>query len=652
MALALGIAACGGEGEGPTFEAEHPRIYIEQNRDRLRAMLEDGRPAAQHFKYLVDLQVDGQDLYDFRAWTVALMGQLTGEPRYCEFAVAQIDAYVDGERALIDDGAAPFVARDSYIEVGIHVGDIALTYDWCADYVGAAQRDRWFAFADQAVWNVWNHEGAQWGGTAMPWSGWSVDNPSNNYYYGFLRATMLLGIAGRGELASADGWLAKFREEKIAGQVVPILGGDAPDGGSLEGTGYGVAMYRLFELYDWWQQSSGEDLARLSGHARASLLLMMHSIVPTLDRIAPIGDHARDASASLFDYHRAYVLILSYLFADEPVAARARYLLARCSVPEMTQHALAFYDFIYDLPALAERPLAPGGDDAGMGLSYVARGTGQIYARSAWDNPDATWLSLIAGRYVESHAHRDQGSLLLFKREWLAYDANIQSSTGLTQEEAAHNLVRLHEGGEDIPQRTETTSVVRAAGRGDGWFFVAVDTTPAYGGRDGVAHVGRSLLFLEPNTLVVFDYVDTSAGISQTWQLNTPVPPAISGDQATITGQATTLVVRRLAPASATATSLTWNGQLDVEGGYRYDATVAGGARRWLHVLSLDGDVTAATASHDGDELGVVLTFADGRAATVRFATDGVGGSLLYEDEGGHTLHEGVLPAEVEALPE
>ena len=38
--------------------------------------------------------------------------------------------------------------------------------------------DRWIAYANQAVWNVWNHTAARWGSKTFPWSGWSVNNPS------------------------------------------------------------------------------------------------------------------------------------------------------------------------------------------------------------------------------------------------------------------------------------------------------------------------------------------------------------------------------------------------------------------------------------------------------------------------------------------
>ena len=78
----------------------------------------------------------------------------------------------------IASGAAPEVAGDSYLQVGEMIGDLALVYDWCLPQVSPSQRSRWIAYANQAVWNVWNYTQAKWGSKTFPWSGWSVNNPS------------------------------------------------------------------------------------------------------------------------------------------------------------------------------------------------------------------------------------------------------------------------------------------------------------------------------------------------------------------------------------------------------------------------------------------------------------------------------------------
>ncbi|MBK9035828.1 MAG: hypothetical protein IPL61_32035 [Myxococcales bacterium] len=643
-AVLLGLSAtllgCGGDGGGgPIFADDHPRIYLQRNRDRLAALVTADAASWTRFKRIVDLQLDGADIYAFQAWYAALVGQLTGEPRYCAAAVEQIDAFVSDEEDKISAGDRPAAAFDSYLEVGALVGDLALTYDWCFDATSASQRTRWIAYANQAVWNVWHPDDANWGGPVMAWSGWSIDNPSNNYYYSFLRATMLLGIATRGETPEGEQWIAKFRDDKIGGQLLPTFERDLVGGGSREGTGYGVAMKNLFELYDFWQGSTGEALADTTGHSRASMLHMMHATVPTLDRIAPIGDHSRDSEALWFDYHRHYLQTLTYLFEDDPLAARATSFLAATSVPEMDQPFMYVYDFLYSTTITP----APFTD---LGRAYYAPGVGQLYARSSWAT-DATWLSFIAGPYTESHAHQDQGSFMIYKGAWLAYDGVVDSQDGLRQEPEAHSLLRFERGGATIGQREGTTSQMAAVARGPGWLHAAGDLTAAFGSSAPIDRWQRELVFLEPDVVVIYDRVTAAADVAQVWQLVAPASFTVAGAAATTTSGGHALRVQRLLPATATGTAGGLGG--DFTGGFRYDERSMGTTHH-LHVVSLDGAVTAATAADAAGQDGVALTLADGRTATVRFSQDALGGTLAIRGGAGDV--DATLRAGVTALPE
>src|SRR5262249_32492213 len=158
-----------------------------------------------------------------------------------------------------------------------------------------------------SVLNIWNHEGASWGGKPFPWDGWATDDPSDNYYYSFLRATMLVGLATHGDWRDGDSWVTAFHDTRLLGALVPLFDTDLVGGGSREGTGYGVSMRDLFFLYDLWAATTGETIADKTPHTRASMLALMHQTVPTLDRIAPTGDQSRDATAMFFDYHRNYL---------------------------------------------------------------------------------------------------------------------------------------------------------------------------------------------------------------------------------------------------------------------------------------------------------------------------------------------------------
>jgi hypothetical protein len=621
----------------PTYPMQHPRIYLTPHRARLQAALAQGTAAASRFRTKVDQWLGGAELWGFQAWNGALLSQLTGNAAYCKKAVVEVEAQVVAAEVAIAAKREPAVASDSYLQIGELVGDLALVYDWCYPQVTSSQRTRWIAYANQAVWNVWNSSEAKWGGVVHPWSGWSTNNPSNNYYYSFLRATMLLGLATNGEDPQAEAWLVKFRDEKILGQLVPTFERDLVGGGSREGTGYGVSMRRLFELYLFWQATTGENLATRTQHTRASLLSFMHQTMPTLDRVAPTGDHARDVTATFYDYHRDYLQELMAIFPGSPHAQRAKALLASSNVPAMTSSFMVAYDFINDHTAMPVQSLD------GLNTAYYASGIGELYARSGWDK-GATWVNLIAGPYTESHAHQDQGSIMIYKGGWLAYDANVQSRSGLSQKTASHSLVRIDRGGAPVKQIATTTSTLQALQQGAGYVYASADLTPAYRGNSAVQKVHRELVYLEPNIVVVYDRVQTASDTTQTWQLATPVAPSISGSTATIVNGGHTLSVTRIGSTGGAMSVYDYRGDSDMKGGFRLDERLPGGDQRYLHVLSMDGAVASATANGAS---GVTLNLAGGGTATVSFERDSVGATLTSSGAT-TTLGAGVdtLPAE------
>jgi hypothetical protein len=361
----------------------------------------------------------------------------------------------------------------------------------------------------------------------------------------------------------------------------------------------------------------------------------MHQVLPTLDRVAPTGDQARDSTATFFDYNRQYLAELASLFPGDPAAPQALYMVDHSNVPTMSEPFMAVYDFLY-APTIVEK--APT-----MGTSYYASGIGELYARSGWDT-HATWVNMIAGPYTESHAHQDQGSLMLYKDGWLASDAVIGSKSGLRQETTAHSLVRINAAGAPIPQKSGTTSKLFALKQGAGWLYAGADVTAAYGGNAAVTKVQREMVYLQPDVVVVFDRVASSNSTTQTWQLASPVKPAISGATSTFTNAGHTLHVQRLAPATATASAFdyTTDSSGDYTSGFRLDETVAAGSNHFLHVMSIDGALTSATAVGDNS---VTLKLADGRTAVVTFGQDTTGATLVL---GGVTT---ALTATVATLP-
>jgi fructose-1-phosphate kinase PfkB-like protein len=79
----------------------------------------------------------------------------------------------------------------------------------------------------------------------------------------------------------------------------------------------------------------------------------------------------------------------------------------------------------------------------------------------------------------------------------------------------------------------------------------------------------------------------------------------------------------------------------DFSSGFRLDETMAGGNNRYLHVISVDGSVSSTAAAGDATHPGVTVRLANGHTATVTFARDTTGATLVL-DSTTKTLAPGV----------
>lgn len=522
-------------------------------------------PEFTRFKNFVDAAVAGNPDYGFSAADAAYMYKLTGQAQYATLAVNTVEAQVSAAEADIAGGARPEISGDSYLEVGPMLEDLALTYDWCSSFVTSTQRSRWATYAEQAVWNVWNADSAEWGGNAFPWSGWGVDDPANNYHYSFLRATLYWGLA-----SNSSTWLNLLANSKWPEQEAYTAG--LAGGGSQEGTAYGLSHRELFTLYRVWHDSQNVDIANANAHLKDSIAWWIHATVPTLDRMAAIGDQARVSEPVIYDYHRHLMLEARAQTNDATARENASWWLHSISDQDMQS------GFNY------RHNLLPAGD-AGTppaSLTYYASGTGQLFSRTGWDK-QAMWLNFSAGPYTQSHAHQDQGAFTLFDRDWLAVTENIWTHSGIQQGTETNNVVRFENAGSIVPQRDGTTSTISVSSGSGGAVHAVANLTPAYDGTDALASWQRTIDFAG-RKLTVSDAFVLGNGTTATFQVNTPVQPIISGKKA----QAGDLLIRVLAPANATLSTLNWPTLDSGEfySGWRLD--VAGGTTGYVVELSVD----------------------------------------------------------------
>ncbi|MGN7830789.1 hypothetical protein ACTJI2_04150 [Pseudoxanthomonas sp. 22568] len=522
--------------------------------------------AYTRFKNWVDAAVgNGGTGYGFTASEAAMMYQLSPETRYCTLAINITERQVTEAEAAIAAGGRPAVSGDSYLEVGTMIADVATTLDTCGSFLTASQRSRWSAYAEQAVWNIWNYNSAQWGGRSFPWSGWSTSNPGNNYYYSFLEATMYWALASK-----SNTWKNFLQTNKLP--ALREYFARLPGGGSSEGTGYGTSHMRLFSLYRLWRDATGTDLASASPHATDSIYYWAHATVPTMDRFAPIGDQARNSVPELYDYHRRLVLEARQLATTAEASNVATWWLRNISVAQMTSG----FNYRYDLLPAGSTPVQPST------LVYHARGVGHLFARTGWDR-SAMWVAIVAGPYNESHAHQDQGSFTLFAGDWLAVTANIWSHSGINQGTDVHNIVRFARNGTVVRQCESTTRAsTLSVNPGSGGSFTAnANLTPAFCDNTAVTSWQRQFTFAN-RRLTVRDQFAVTSGTTATFQVNVPVAPTLVNSREAVAGR---LRVRVLEPANATINSNFSSGKY-VEDGARYRIDVTGGTSGYVVELS------------------------------------------------------------------
>ncbi len=501
--------------------------------------------AYQRFKGWVDQAVAGNPGYEFSANDAALMFRLTSQAQYCSLAVDMVETQVSEAETAIANGQNPAVAHDSYLYVGAMIGDLALAYDWCSAQVTSSQRTRWTAYAERTITNVWNPGQAQWGGRPATWTGWGTNDPANNYYYSFLRATMYWGLA-----SDNSTWLSLLQQQKLP--PLESYFASLPGGGSEEGTGYGTSHHKLFELYRIWRDSTGTDLANANPHLTDTISYWLHATVPTRNRFAPYGDQSRNSNPEFYDYHRHLVLEARAMSEDAAARDLASWWLNHNSVEQMGS-GFNYRDDLLPAGSSASTPAAP--------LVYHAPGVGHLFARTGWD-VSATWLTFSAGSYDQSHAHQDQGSFTLFSGDWLAVTENIWSHSGIQQGTEVHNLVRFVRDGATVRQRQPSVSTmdVNQLGPGPGEVHVTANLTPAYAAGSGVDTWHRDLDFAG-NSLLVTDQFALQSGTQAIFQVNTPTQPVINGNTAT----AGRLQIRVIEPANATLTAVHWP---DVDGDF------------------------------------------------------------------------------------
>lgn len=476
-------------------------------------------PQFARFKAWGEQSLSGNTPYGYTATHAVKLFIGTGDKRWKLDAIAKIDEKIIKALADISSGVNPGAAFDSYLYAGGLLQDMSMVLAFCADVMTPEQIDSIKTYGPQILFNIWNPDNAKWGDRAAPWTGWGTKDPSSNYHHAFLLGTMYGGFA---EIDDFIDWI-EYTLTNLIQPLVDYYKVHGIGGGSGEGTGYGVSHARLFHLYDLWLACTGQNLADQSTHVHDTADYLVHYIVPTLDRYAPIGDLSRDSSSKIYDYHRGLMLQTRKTVSSQMQKDKLTWLLKRISLQQMKDG----FNFDGDLLPVGETELAP------TALYHHASAIGDIFARSDWTTK-ASWFCMKAGNYTQNHAHQDQGGFILFRDDYLVVPANIFSKSdnnpnaGLNQAPRFQNTLRFLQNGLDISQGYGNSEVTVTPGD-NGKLTVVADLTPYYAqvmwrAPKGIAKWQRTATF-ENHTLRVRDEFATVATVFN--KVPSPAPIAI-----------------------------------------------------------------------------------------------------------------------------
>lgn len=379
--------------------------------------------------------------------------------------------------------------------------DAILVYDWCHHRLTASDRT--------ALISRWNNyisvlNAKAWGGPSMP---------SNNYFWGYLRNSLLWGLATSGENVMADGFLrdamqTRYFDATRAGSNNPgsfsrWFEAHGEGGLALEGTQYGPYVFAYAATAFTAATDYGFDLwSQVPYWKQAPFALMYQATpTPTLGRDGqaakfdafPFNDDEffREGGSAERSAYADFMATMALRFPAEPVARIARDWIAR--VPSgMSWWINAEY-----------RSVANAAPPVALPTDYYAAGSGFMFSTSGQGDAQARVLFQLSGTdsYAESnerkmagggvgHSHYDAGTFQIWRKgRWLSRETTGYgdadgivgwNGSGVVNplEAVAHNGL-LFEGRGHIGQYKAKPTTLRLRSSAE-YSYAAVDLSSAY----------------------------------------------------------------------------------------------------------------------------------------------------------------------------
>jgi hypothetical protein len=540
-----------------------------------------------------------------------------------------------------------------------------VTYDWCFDQMTSSERatilSRWNAAV--AYWNA-----ASWGAVGME---------ADNYYWGYLRNSLLWGMATFGENPQAQGFIDAAMNTRFESSFLPYAKKDGRGGVSTEGTEYGRYMFDYPVIAFASAENFGKKLFAETNFYCEAVYYMIYATSPAKTTRTVAGNLVE--GMDLFPFSDDQNFETTPLASSDYYGSFANQMAMSWPNNAVGQHARAWIQHAEAPVALHVQAVDPGGTSKsfdGLPLDYFAPGPGYHYARTGWGT-DATTLNVQMGHPGEvGHSHIDAGNFQLWRGgRWLTRESTGYADTLVgyggasvqSDDFSAHNVVafqgRSLATGSNIEGPPE---VIRLETQPD-YSYAAVDLSKAFRAHDSghperdtpwSSSVVREFLFVRPlETLLVFDRMtsQTADGVDESDVVKASLvhfenPPtivdgthvvAVNGDQA--------LALTTLVPAAPSYTVTDEGGV----GQHRLDIETSGAPESYFLNVMQAKDATGvdvvASVAEDAKRFTVTLKHPTAGTATVVLekGTKSAGGTFAFTGHGTQTLRSSVQKIQV-----
>ena len=330
-----------------------------------------------------------------------------------------------------------------------------------------------------------------------------------------------------------------MRNYNVLAQYIP--GGYGPEGSYDSGTNSDE-----LKVYYIWANQQQQDLASQLEWTSNMIPAIIHGTKPDLTYYDG-GDWSSLPAIPPTTALQTFVNLQS----THKMAPFARQLLADLGSP-VSGDAASYKD----------------GSDA-FPLSYLAKGTGPIYARSDW-GPTATWISLSTGPVFEAgHEHYDRGHFTFQRgKDYLVMNAGgygiintlpWHNTLGFDDKGAGDHIV--YPPGQGLWADFSKTVPQKYVDR-DGFLYGEENFGDAYVNNDGktnsVTRAVRSMLFIRPEVVVIHDQAQVAnANVKKYFNVNfNSATVTQTADIFTSITGGSKVFMRSLVPANPTPTIL------------------------------------------------------------------------------------------------